>query len=127
MGRHKALVAGLVQPPWRLPQRGTGYGKVSIRLPEAELLRSAGVAGCVAEAKALQGHVASFRKQPIGALPIHRSAWAALGLSGNGDFGDDTLRCLHPKWSRRIGVTRHVGPIASIETGGAENLLPLPD
>src|SRR6516164_9176569 len=122
MSGDKAALAGLVQPPRLVPSRRVAVCEVVLGLPDAELLRAAEVRVRVAETESLQSHEATFREQPIGTLPIHRSALAALGLSGNGDFGDDPLRCLHPKWSRRIGVTRHVGPIAGMETGEAENL-----
>src|SRR5262249_4937736 len=99
----------------------------AVRLPDAELLRPTEVAGRFAETEPLQGDMAPFREQPVGALPVHDSPLAALRLRGDGDLRDDPFRHLHDKGARWIRMTHRVGLAAGVETGTAEKPLPLPD
>src|SRR5438105_15068257 len=70
MGGDVAAFARLVEPPRSFPQRSALLRKGAVRLPDAELLHSAQVAGRFTETETLQGHEAPFGAQPVGALPI---------------------------------------------------------
>src|SRR5262249_5555842 len=101
-------------------------GPGAVGLPDAELLRPAGVAARIADTETLQAHEAALGKQPVGTLPVHDAVLAPLRLGGDRELRDDPFGRLDDKGARRIGAAG-AGLSSRVEPGLAKHLLAVPE